>query len=184
MDNTLIELFKQYGYLAVFISVAIDHTGIPVPLILFSMLAITFGLDINLVALVSFLASMVSDLLLYFLGFRVLRLIRYSKKLTMEKLAQKEKNVIVIMGRYYPFVGRYMAAYWGATNYDFRRFFYLSALGNMLTIVVFCYFIYFVGNSLFAEYFLDHKNSLIISGSIVVLTLIPIFIRWIIKKKK
>lgn len=183
METNVAQWLADYGLLAVFVTVAIDHTGIPVPLVAFAMLAVSHDLNIHLVALVAFAGAMVSDYLLYHFGALVLKRLHPSRKQRMDQMGELGRDSIVVFGRYYPIVGRYMAAYWGAVQFDLRRFLYLSLLGNTLTIIVFAYLVYYIGNTYLADYLLDKWNALLVTLVILLVSLLPNAVTWWMKRR-
>ncbi len=185
MEKTFEVLFEQYGYLSIFIASGIDHTGIPVPLIIFSILAITFDVNIFYVSLASFLGAMSSDIIFYLFGSRILGKLNNSQHLEINNFLKKaDKDILVLMGRYYPIIGRYLPAYWGIVKFDFKRFLLLSSIGNFFTVLIFCNVIFLIGNRFLVEFLIDKKNGLIISVLIFLITLTPVLMRWILQNKK
>lgn len=68
MTQFFVDLIAKYGYLAIVLTTAVDHTGTPAPLILATGLAASGVLDIKYVLFAALLGSYLGDCIGFMAG--------------------------------------------------------------------------------------------------------------------
>jgi len=161
--HDLQHLLITYGYLAVFIFIAIESTGIPFPgetmLLAASIYAgTTHHLSLPLVIVSAALGAIVGDTLGFFVGhvygFRLLR--RYGRFLRLDerrlKLGQylfmKHGSKVVFFGRFVAVLRAWAAFLAGTNRMRWSRFLLYNALGGIVWATLFGSGGYFLGDNI------------------------------------
>ena len=181
MPPQLLELIDHYGYWILFVGSAIDHTGLPTALILFAGFAASGRFDIWTVLIVSFFSGIVTDNILYFLGAYggrplVLKCAHWfnvedEKLHELEELLCKHIIAILIWGRYFVVVSRFIPFICGLGNISFREFIIYSVVGLGLTTVLFGLGFYYFGQKL-NEFVGNPLASIYLSMAVLLILLI------------
>ena len=143
--DSLAELLRTYGYLAVFAVIALESAGVPLPgeatLVAASILAATtHALSLPIVIATASAAAIVGDNLGFWAGrrFGVTLLLRYGGRVGLDqsrlKLAQylfmRFGGRIVFFGRFVAVLRALAAVLAGANRYPWRKFVVLNAAGG------------------------------------------------------
>ena len=151
MGLDLIHVLATYGYLAVFLFVAIESTGVPIPgetmLLAASVYAgTTHRLDIALIILAAASGAILGDNIGYLLGreggYRLLH--RYGKYVRLDErklrlgqyLFQQHGGKVVFFGRFLPILRIWAAFLAGAHRMSWRRFLAFNAAGGIVWVTV------------------------------------------------
>lgn len=137
-------LAELYGLYFLFFGVAFDHSGIPVPILVFVPLIIEGDVSINSVAFVVFIGAFFADLVYYYISNKLSRFlpksfVASSGFVKAKKLAAEESLMLIVIGRYLPIVGRFIPFAYGAIGYDLKRFMIATLVGSLVLTVGFVY---------------------------------------------
>ncbi len=151
----------DYGYLAVFVLVAVESIGVPVPgetmLIVAAVYAgATGGLSIVLIIIVAAAGAIVGDNVGYAVGryggWHLLRRYGHYVRLDERKLKlgrylfMRHGGKVVFFGRFVGILRTYSAALAGANHMRFRRFVAFNAAGGIVWAVVYALGYYFLAD--------------------------------------
>jgi len=159
--NHLQELISSYGYLAVFVVVALESAGVPMPgetaLVSAAIFAGQGGLDIKGVIACAALAAVLGDNAGYGVGREfgfpfVLKYGRYArldeKRLKLgQYLFQRHGGKIVFFGRFVAMLRAFAALLAGVNRLEWPRFFLFNALGAIVWANLFGLGGYFLGHA-------------------------------------
>ena len=157
---TIDHLLQNYGYLAVFLAIAAESFGIPLPgetvLITAALYAgHTHRLGIVWVVVVASAAAIIGDNLGYLIGrvggYRLLR--RYGKYVRMDEakikigryLFHRHGGKVVLFGRFVSVLRTYAAFLAGTNRMQWQRFLVYNALGGIMWATLFGVGAYAVG---------------------------------------
>jgi membrane protein DedA with SNARE-associated domain len=182
-DNAL-DWTNRYGYGAVVPALLLDPGGVPWPWIFLMLLAGKAGLNIPLLMLCGFAVLTVVDHALYWiaaLGRKPLmhkieaRWPRFAESLEKAEAAVRQRGLLAVtIGRFLPFVGRWVGAGAGLADVPWARFALLDALGVAITVVGFGLAAHMVGvKTIDSPWFHQMVGGAFVLGT--VLTLIAIF---------
>jgi membrane protein DedA with SNARE-associated domain len=160
------EIFKQiimeYGYLAMFVLLAVGIIGLPVPvgvlMTFIGYLALSNWFSLGMALIVCFTGTMAGMIISYLLGKKLGKpfLFRYGKwvKLSPSRLERAEKWFLryglwtVFLGYYVPGVRHFTCYLAGVSGIKFGRYFICASLGALLWCATFLLLGYFLGDSL------------------------------------
>ena len=160
---TIDHLLQNYGYLAVFLAIAAESFGIPLPgetvLITAALYAgHTHRLAIVWVVVVASAAAIIGDNLGYLIGriggYRLLR--RYGKYVRMDEakikigryLFHRHGGKVVLFGRFVSVLRTYAAFLAGTNRMQWQRFLVYNALGGIMWATLFGVGAYAVGDAI------------------------------------
>lgn len=144
----------NYGYLAVFLGVGLDHSGVPWILVISSVYAASGDLKAQPLVLCAVGGIVVFDHIYYLLGYvfssfwivDARRHPGWERLLTAgEATFRKHGASIVVWGRFVAAIGRFVPLFAGAFSVPYRLFLFYTLLGAGVTIVVFGLIPYVVG---------------------------------------
>lgn len=162
-SETMTGIIAGYGYYAVFLVIALESAGVPLPgetvLVSAAIYAGTrHGLDIRLVVLVAALAAILGDNLGFWVGRRYGPglLTRYGAKVGLDErkqqlgryLFKRYGGAIVLFGRFIALLRTYAALLAGATGLSPAVFFAWNAAGGIIWACIFGFGGYLLGKGL------------------------------------
>lgn len=158
MTDIFFQLLQSYGYAAVFVFAALDHTGTPGAVMIAAGLAASGAMNIWIVLLVSVLGGLAGDWLLYAIGrWAGAPLLNYFVVKKPAVQAAKEKvsgwidtygGTVIIWARFVAIVGRYASLVYGMFRYHMAKFTVYSLLGGLLMVIAFGLPTYYIGGRL------------------------------------
>ena len=174
--ESLNHLILEYGYIAIFIGAFLDHSGFPIPIILASTLAVEHpNIDINLVLIISIAGAILSDLVAYsigrWVGSRIYYVVpnRFHPKIeATEKLFLKNSNKIVLWGRFFHIIGRFIGLVSGIYRLNLAKFILHSLIGITCFVSVFCYLTYFTSKAALTYFLGGNIKLLFLAISVIV----------------
>lgn len=139
MSDVFGGFLQDYGYLALLLLSAIDHTGTPGALLIGVGLSSSGMLQIWPALVVNFLGSLLGDVLIYLLGL-------LGGRPVVDRIAHRWPSIgrkadatyswlrvhgsgVIIWGRFVALAGRYVSLVCGVARLPFWRFFLLSTIG-------------------------------------------------------
>lgn len=187
------ELFREYGYLGVFLLSVIDHTGTPLGLLMGVGLVTTGSLALVPTLIIATAGGITADVLLYTIGFfgghKAIKWFqsRNSKVAAgidkAERFLNKYGIAFLIWGKLIFIVGRYIGLVYGSIKYKFSFFLVFSAIGAVLITVLYGIPAYLLGrraNELFQNKFF----TLYLTSGLIVLQIIGSSIWFNLKKRR
>ncbi|OYT42127.1 MAG: alkaline phosphatase [Candidatus Aenigmarchaeota archaeon ex4484_224] len=195
--NFLIEITKNYGYLAIFIAMSGESALLPIPseiVMPFSgYLAYLGYLNFWLIVLVASFANLFGSLISYFLGIKIGRsfIEKYGKYLMIRKkhLENAEKwfnrygEITIFFGRVLPIVRTYISFPAGIAKMNLKKFLIYTFFGSIIWNFILSYFGFKLGeNWIVIESFFE-KIDFIVGIGIIFLFLL-IFKKRVVKKKR
>lgn len=194
MTDYVIHLISTYGYLAVFLATAYDHTGTPAAMMLSIGVGLTGLLHIPTIFAISFAGGIAGDLFLYAIGRyggpKTIRWITNNKPYRQEAVGKIGSwfhtygGSIIIWGRFVAFVGKFTSLVMGSLQYQFSRFIFFTTIGNAVTLILFGLPTYWLGKY-FNLAFDNNTVSLYFTAGIIVLqVVITLFMWWKHKQKQ
>ena len=175
---------KSWGYLAVAVALFVENFGIPLPgeaiLVAAALYAGTGRLNIWLVALVAFAASVGGACLGYLIGDKGGRplLERYGKFVfvtperldRLESFFERRGAVIVIVGRFVEGARQVLGVVAGVSEMTFRRFVICTTIGAALWTAFWASAGYFAG---------DHVETISKYATYVAVAAVVVFVAWL-----
>ena len=149
------EFLLRYGALGFALLSAIDHTGVPAPLIVALELKEKIDLNDASILLIFITSSTIGDIIMYILG-RIIpgkKILSKNKIEKIFKIQSKYGAASIIMFRFIPLFGRYLYVLYGVTKYNFLKFSFTAFLGSCLMAMIF-----YISTSLLSELFLIQKS--------------------------
>lgn len=166
---TINHLITSYGYAAVFVLVAVESLGVPLPGETALIAAATYAgvhsgsgnqahLQVWLIFLVGAAAAIIGDTIGYWIGdvggFRLLR--RYGHYVRLDEpkvkvaryLFARHGGKVVFFGRFVSVLRTYAAFLAGTTRMRYRRFLAFNATGGILWAAVYTFTAYYAGAEL------------------------------------
>ena len=160
---TIDHLLQTYGYLAVFLAVAAESFGVPLPgetvLIAAALYAgHSHGLDIVWVVVVASAAAIIGDNIGYLIGlaggYRLLR--RYGRYVRIDEakikigryMFHRHGGKVVLFGRFVSVLRTYAAFLAGTNKMSWRRFVVYNATGGILWATLFGVGAYVLGDAI------------------------------------
>jgi membrane protein DedA with SNARE-associated domain len=190
LEDVFWSYYDKYGYWAVFIGVAIDHTGTPTVLIFSRMAAGTGKLSFWMVLFCAFWGAQVSDLIAYFFGKLCGRplVLRYGKYVRLKKdkfekveeYLKRNPFLVIVWGRFLALIGRYVALVCGVCDFNFGRYLLYNSIGNFIFVLAYGTLCYALGEKL--EKYLSNSYYLLIAT--VAIIVIHVGITYLISKLK
>jgi membrane protein DedA with SNARE-associated domain len=192
-QTTLLDLLATYGYVAVFLFIAIESTGIPFPgetmLITASIYAgHTHRLNIVLVIAFAAAGAIIGDNLGYAVGhwggYRLLR--RYGRFIRLDekrlKLGQylflRHGGKVVFFGRFVSILRAYAAFLAGTNRMPWRRFLVFNAAGGIVWATVFGTGAYVLGTQIHTL----TRDAAIVGGILAVIAIVAFF--WFLRRNE
>ena len=155
IEATISVLMREYGYHAVPFAILSDPAGVPWAWIFLMLLAEEAGKNIVLMLVYGFAALMAFDHIIYWIGrLGGQKLVRRVCKnrpnwapmfTNLSEQIQKRGALAVIVGRYLPFVGRWMGLGAGLAGVSYPKFAIYDAIGAALSAFGFGLVAHFVG---------------------------------------
>lgn len=159
--DTLLQLFKDYGYWIVFFGVMLENAGLPVPgetiLLAAGFFASEGHFALPMVMLIATAGAVLGDNCGYWIGHRVGRgvLIKYGRFVlltetrfrSMEKYFTKHGDKTVLVARFITGFRVFTALFAGASHMRWRTFFIFNVLGAISWAVVMTLLGFFFGKS-------------------------------------
>lgn len=159
--DTLLQLFKGYGYWIVFFGVMLENAGLPVPgetiLLAAGFFASEGHFSMPLVMLIATTGAVLGDNCGYWIGHRLGRgvLIKYGRFVlltetrfrSMEKYFATHGDKTVLVARFITGFRVFTALFAGASHMRWRTFFIFNVLGAISWAVVMTLLGYFFGKS-------------------------------------
>jgi len=192
--DTLLQLFKDYGYWIVFFGVMLENAGLPVPgetiLLAAGFFASEGHFSVPMVMLIATAGAVLGDNCGYWIGHRVGRgvLIKYGRFVflsetrfrSMEKYFESHGDKTVLVARFITGFRVFTALFAGASHMRWRTFFIFNVLGAISWAVVMTLLGFFFGKSweLLEQYI---KGAGFVLAGIVV---IAIIVLQLIKRRK
>jgi membrane protein DedA with SNARE-associated domain len=188
------EVFIQnYGYLAVFLLTAFDHSGTPLGILLSIGLVTTGELDLMPTFIVATSGGIFGDILLYALGYiggsKAVSFFKRRGKSTREGIERAEVFLekygapFLIWGRFMAFVGRYMSLVYGSIRYKPAATILFISIGSVLMTLIFGVPLYILGES-FNEITSNDKFTLYLSASLITIQILATWAWYRWKKAK
>ena len=151
MDETMIFLMNEYGYLGIFLLIMIENIFPPIP----SEIVLGFGgfmtkttnLTLFGVILISTIGSCLGAAILYFFGYIINkdRLVSFTKSKLGRILSVKEKdienandwflkhgNISILFGRFVPIIRSIISIPAGISKMSFIKFLFLTFIGTFI----------------------------------------------------
>lgn len=192
VDVHLAELFNQYGLwiYAILFLIIFCETGLvvtpflPGDSLLFATGALIAGttLDVNIMAVVVFIAAVLGNMVNYTIGrffgeqlFRDpnSRIFRADYLVRAELFFARYGAKAIVMTRFVPIIRTFVPFAAGMSHMHYSRFMTYNILGGLLWIGIFIYAGYFFGNMPIVR---ENFSTLILA--IIVLSLLPIVLEW------
>ena len=183
--DTLLQLFKDYGYWIVFFGVMLENAGLPVPgetiLLAAGFFASEGHFSVPMVMLIATAGAVLGDNCGYWIGKRVGRgvLIKYGRFVlltetrfrSMEKYFESHGDKTVLVARFITGFRVFTALFAGASHMRWRAFFIFNVLGAISWAVVMTLLGFFFGKSweLLEQYI---KGAGFVLAGIVVIAII------------
>ena len=184
--DTLLQLFKSYGYWIVFFGVMLENAGLPVPgetiLLAAGFVASEGDFSVPMVMLIATAGAVLGDNCGYWIGRRVGRgvLVKYGRFVlltetrfrSMETYFAAHGDKTVLVARFITGFRVFTALFAGASHMRWRTFFIFSVLGAASWAVVMTLLGYFFGKSwdLLEQYI--KGAGFILAGAVVVLIVV------------
>ena len=181
--ETLLDLFKSYGYWIVFFGVMLENAGLPLPgetiLLAAGFFASEGDFSMPLVMLIATAGAVLGDNCGYWIGHRVGRgvLIKYGRFVmltetrfqSMEKYFASHGDKTVLVARFITGFRVFTALFAGASHMRWRTFFIFNVLGAVSWAVVMTLLGYFFGKSwdLLEQYI--KGAGFVMAGAVVIL---------------
>jgi membrane-associated protein len=180
MTDLFFQLLETYGYAAVFIFAALDHTGTPGAVMIAAGLAASGVMNIWVVLVVCLIGGLMGDWLLYAIG-------RWAGAPVLHWLVERKPAVaaakikvahwidtyggsVVIWARFVAIVGRYASLVYGMFQYSMSKFTVYSLVGGSIMVVAFGLPTYYIGGKL-NDVFENPLFTLYLTLAVVVLQL-------------
>jgi membrane protein DedA with SNARE-associated domain len=156
-------LVRTYGYLAVFVLVAVESLGVPLPGETTLVAAATYAgtthkLSIALVFAVGAAAAILGDTTGYWIGdkggYRLLYRYGHYVRLDESKvkvahyLFDRRGGAVVFFGRFVSILRTYAAFLAGTTRMRYRRFLFFNASGGIVWAALYAFLAYYAGSFL------------------------------------
>lgn len=158
MTELFFQLLQTYGYAAVFVFAALDHTGTPGAVMIAAGLAAAGVMNIWVVLLVSLLGGLAGDWLLYAIGrwagapvlgwLEVRKPAVAAAKTKVSGWIDTYGGSVIIWARFVAIIGRYSSLVYGMFRYHMIKFTAFSIIGGMVMVVAFGIPTYYIGESL------------------------------------
>lgn len=153
MEHLIVQIINKYGYLAIFVGMILESTGIPIPSEVIMLLggALTTGLVISgihlnlslwLVVIIGILANLIGSLIAYYIGKTGGRalVLKYGKYLLIrpKDLAKSQVffdnkgEVTIAIGRILPVVRTYISFPAGIAEMNLTKFIIFTLLGSLV----------------------------------------------------
>ena len=159
--DTLLQLFKSYGYWIVFFGVMLENAGLPVPgetiLLAAGFFASDGDFSVPMVMLIATAGAVLGDNCGYWIGHRVGRgvLMKYGRFMlltetrfrSMEHYFARHGDKTVLVARFITGFRVFTALFAGASHMRWRTFFIFNVLGAISWAVVMTLLGYFFGKS-------------------------------------
>lgn len=159
--ETLLELFKNYGYWIVFFGVMLENAGLPVPgetILLAAGFCASLGhFSVPMVMLIATTGAVLGDNCGYWIGHKVGRnvLLKYGRYVmltearfcSMEKYFASHGDKTVLVARFITGFRVFTALFAGASGMRWRTFFIFNVLGAISWAVVMTLLGFFFGQS-------------------------------------
>ncbi len=159
--DTLLNLFKSYGYWIVFFGVMLENAGLPVPgetiLLAAGFFASDGDFSVPMVMLIATTGAVLGDNCGYWIGHRVGRgvVLKYGRFvmltevrfIAMEKYFASHGDKTVLVARFITGFRVFTAVFAGASRMRWRTFFIFNVLGAISWAVVMTLLGYFFGKS-------------------------------------
>jgi len=184
--DTLLQLFKSYGYWIVFFGVMLENAGLPVPgetiLLAAGFVASEGDFSVPMVMLIATAGAVLGDNCGYWIGHRVGRgvLVKYGRFVlltetrfrSMETYFAAHGDKTVLVARFITGFRVFTALFAGASHMRWRTFFIFNVLGAVSWAVVMTLLGYFFGKSwdLLEQYI--KGAGFILAGAVVVLIVV------------
>src|SRR2546423_1016739 len=184
--DTLLQLFKSYGYWIVFFGVMLENAGLPVPgetiLLAAGFVASEGDFSVPMVMLIATAGAVLGDNCGYWIGRRVGRgvLVKYGRFVlltetrfrSMETYFAAHGDKTVLVARFITGFRVFTALFAGASHMRWRTFFIFNVLGAVSWAVVMTLLGYFFGKSwdLLEQYI--KGAGFILAGAVVVLIVV------------
>ena len=199
MSNDLIFYVSHYGYIAIFLLILFQETGLPNPipneltLIFSGYLAFTGTLNMGLIILAAWGGDLLAATILYSVFYLFGNFILYKKnnwlpisRQTIAKQIEKNKergHISIIIGRLTPFIRGYIAVICGLLHIRIQKYgiivFFTSALWSSFYIVSG----YFLGP--YWDFVIKHINQFkYLMYAILLVLFVFMIVRFIINKQK
>ena len=158
MTELFFQLLETYGYAAVFVFAALDHSGTPGAVMIAAGLAASGVMNIWVVLIVCLIGGLSGDWLLYAIG-------RWAGAPVLHWLVERKPAVaaaktkvadwidmyggsVVIWARFVAIVGRYASLVYGMFRYSIPKFSLYSLIGGAIMVLVFGLPTYYIGGQL------------------------------------
>ncbi|MEN3334705.1 MAG: hypothetical protein V7641_4070 [Blastocatellia bacterium] len=184
--DTLLDLFKSYGYWIVFFGVMLENAGLPVPgetiLLAAGFFASEGQFSMPMVMLIATAGAVLGDNCGYWIGHRVGRsvLLKYGRYVmltearfrSMEKYFASHGDKTVLVARFITGFRVFTALFAGASHMRWRTFFIFNVLGAISWAVVMTLLGFFFGKSwhLLEQYI--KGAGFILAGVVVILIVV------------
>lgn len=145
VSTVITGLIVDFGYLGIFITMALESAALPVPSEIImpfaGFVAFQGKLDFLLVVLAGTLGNLVGSIILYYVGLKGGRplLVRYGRYILVSereiKIAdewfRKFGSKVIFIGRMLPIVRTFISLPAGTTRMDFKKFCFYTLIGSV-----------------------------------------------------
>ncbi|MCW6507123.1 DedA family protein [Lichenifustis flavocetrariae] len=190
--DTLAAFVHSWGLLAVFVIIALESTGIPLPgeaTLVSAALVATTTHELSIVAVVAVAAAgaIIGDNLGYLIGrrFGTTLLVRYGAHIGLgparlrlgRYLFQKHGGKLVFFGRFVAFLRAFAAVLAGATFYPWPQFLIFNAAGGLVWAALYGFGAYELGDTI-------HRVAAPAGVAILVAAVIVVAFGWLTLKRQ
>jgi membrane protein DedA with SNARE-associated domain len=183
-------LIESYGYLAVFILVALESLGVPLPgetalIVAATYAGATHRLNPVLIFLVGSAAAIIGDTCGYWIGdkggYPLLK--RYGSKVRLDEgklkvaryLFSRHGGSMVFFGRFVSVLRTYAAFLAGVNKMRYRRFILFNASGGIIWCAIYTFGAYWFGSSL--TKISGPVGLALLGGAVIVVVVVVVLIR-------
>ena len=189
MQETIIKLISQYGYISVMLLIAIENIFPPIPselILSFSgFISISANLNVFIMIIFATLGSLIGAIVLYYLGYllnkdRILKIAegKTGKLLRLDPIKIKESisnfehhgSKSIFFYRFVPIIRSLISIPAGISRYPFIKFLILTSIGSFIWNTVLIYLGRIMGHnwSLISGFFNDYSWPILIIIIIIV----------------
>lgn len=189
MQETIIKLISQYGYISVMMLIAIENIFPPIPselILSFSgFISISANLNVFIMIIFATLGSLIGAIVLYYLGYllnkeRILKIAegKTGKLLRLDPIKIKESisnfehhgSKSIFFYRFVPIIRSLISIPAGISRYPFIKFLILTSIGSFIWNTVLIYLGRIMGHnwSLISGFFNDYSWPILIIIIIIV----------------
>jgi membrane protein DedA with SNARE-associated domain len=175
-SENILQWIQSYGLIVLFVGNILDHSGLPLFILVAGGMTALGVHSIDSVFVVSFISVLTGDLLFFligrrfnrnhFLGLLKFRIIRGSV-LKYELNILERPLIFIVFGRLIAIVGKYIPVVLGLNRYNVKRFIIFDVIGCFIYSSFFLAIGYY-GGSVFSDNIrLLHKSFIIISLALI-----------------